>query len=60
MKLSFVKACALGNDFVILNGNEIEGLSLDKFSNKIADRRYGVGVIRLFMFMKQSMQRSLK
>lgn len=43
MKLSFVKACALGNDFVILNGNEIEGLSLDKFSNKIADRRYGVG-----------------
>lgn len=43
MNLSFIKACALGNDFVMFEGTQVSTNDLSKLSQKLADRRYGVG-----------------
>ncbi|RZI46597.1 diaminopimelate epimerase [Candidatus Finniella inopinata] len=42
--LSFIKACALGNDFVIITDHTlIDPTTLPSLSQKMADRRWGVG-----------------
>jgi len=43
----FTKACGLGNDFVIL---ELPQSNLETLSQKIADRRYGIGCDQIIFY----------
>lgn len=50
ISIPFTKAEALGNDFIILNIDDVEGCHLPKLTKSIAHRRYGVGCDQVLFF----------
>src|SRR5690606_30534106 len=49
MLISFVKMHGLGNDFVILDGNQLPTMLDSKHIKAICDRRFGIGCDQLII-----------
>ena len=51
--MHFSKLQGLGNDFLVVSSEAIEGRSLSALSEKICDRHYGVGADGLLIYSKE-------
>ena len=51
--MHFSKLEGLGNDFLVVSSEAIEGRSFSALSEKICDRHYGVGADGLLIYSKE-------